>query len=73
MSVRAKLTSLGQNAFYHTRNLKSFTVSAVNSVFFVYGNVLYTKRADGLHLTLSPSGNSSIEYAVRRGTVQIDI
>ena len=66
------MTSLGQNAFYHTRNLKNFTVSAVNSVFFVYGNVLYTKRADGLHLTLSPSGNSSIEYAVRRGTVQID-
>ena len=70
--IGAKLTSLGQNAFYHTRNLKNFTVSAVNSVFFVYGNVLYTKRADGLHLTLSPSGNSSIEYAVRRGTVQID-
>ena len=70
--IGAKLTSLGQNAFYHTRNLKNLTVSAVNSVFFVYGNVLYTKRADGLHLTLSPSGNSSIEYAVRRGTVQID-
>lgn len=66
------LSTLEENVFYRTPQLREVTVAQGNQIFSAEGNILYGKRNDGLHLIRSAPGDQTPERHVKDGVTAID-